>query len=194
MRPSPHIYKTQVLTAVPGNQRTFRRSWSHPALSVAHLLLAWFQPSPVRAKVLQTDWLLDLGSLPFREFILGASGLVGDLVGTMPSTYDVLGQLRASESNSKPKVSWACVHFVAQRSSNTASLHTTLQEFVSMSQELQQAEAGSELPPPHRGSAGPPWVPASKKLVSFSRPGPTLRSRCVLRGCSRNPPPTPNLP
>lgn len=35
-------------------------------------------------------------------------GLAGDVVGTMPSTYDdVLGQFRASGSNSR-QVSWAC--------------------------------------------------------------------------------------
>lgn len=47
-----------------------------------------------------------MGVSPFpsaQEFILGVLGLAGDLAGTMPSTYDVLGQLRASDSNSKTK-------------------------------------------------------------------------------------------
>lgn len=59
-----------------------------------------------------------------------------------------------------------------------------------MSQELQQPEAGSELPhltevpmssawPP-----GPPWKQASPKPASFAHPGPSLRSSCVLGGRS----------
>lgn len=47
-----------------------------------------------------------MGVPPFpgaQEFILGALGRAGDLVAIMPSTYDVLGQLRASDSNSKTK-------------------------------------------------------------------------------------------
>lgn len=91
-------------SSLPGNQRPFWRSWFHPCLSVAHLLPVWFQPSPVGDEILkQTRLAFGSGVLPFPEFILGASGLAGDLVGTMPSTYDVLGQLRASDSNSKTK-------------------------------------------------------------------------------------------
>lgn len=82
-------------------------------------------------------------------------GLAGDVVGTMPSTYDdVLGQFRASGSNSKTSFLGLRGETSAEKSYNIALLHTPQEEFASMSQELQQPETGSELPPPHKGSTG----------------------------------------